>query len=92
MLKMGERVGLQSFLLVPSVFVLSSAFAFFHDFSPAFFPCEWEDKPQVVQSCSSYISHVYTAAPSTHLRQYKRSWESEESAVCPLSVPSSESK
>lgn len=28
-LKMGERVGLQSFLLVPSVFVLSSAFAFF---------------------------------------------------------------
>lgn len=44
-LKMGERVGLHSFLLVPSVFVLSSAFAFFHDFSPAFFPCKWEDKP-----------------------------------------------
>lgn len=39
---------------------------------------------QVVQYCSSYIAHVYTAAPSAHSRQYKGSWE--RSQLCtPLS-------
>lgn len=44
-LSVGEWEGLQPFLLVPSVLILSSAFAFFHHFSPAFFPCKWEDRP-----------------------------------------------
>lgn len=44
-LSVGEWEGLQSSLLVPTVLVLSSAFAFFHNFSPAFFPCKWEDRP-----------------------------------------------
>jgi len=43
-LSMGEWEGLQSFLLVPSVLILSSAFAFFYNFSPAFFPWKWEDR------------------------------------------------
>lgn len=44
-LSVGEWEGLHSFLLVPSVLILSSAFAFFHNFFPAFFPCKWEDRP-----------------------------------------------
>lgn len=89
-LSVGEWEGLQSFLLVPSVLFLSSAFAFFSTTSLllSFHICGKTDR--VVQYYSPYISYGHTAAPSTRSRQYKGSWEGEESAVYSSIVPGPE--